>query len=99
MDAVAVAIGEDLDLHMARPAEMLLDQHPVVAEGGSGLAPGGHQARTEVAGGADYKHPLAPAVGGRLGQPRDDQDTERVAYGQEMYGRVGLCSRHTIIKK
>ena len=32
IDAIALGIGEDLHLDMARPAQIFLDQHPVVAE-------------------------------------------------------------------
>ena len=38
VDAVAVRVGEDLDLDVARAGDVLLDQHVVVAEAGDRLA-------------------------------------------------------------
>ena len=40
MDAVAVVIGQDLQLDVARPIEVLLEIDAIVAEPGLGLAPG-----------------------------------------------------------
>jgi hypothetical protein len=37
VDDIAVAVAEHLDLDMARPLDIFLDQHPVVAERRSGL--------------------------------------------------------------
>ena len=41
VDAVAVAIEQDLDLDVARALDQALEDQPVVAERGHGLAPGG----------------------------------------------------------
>ncbi len=43
VDAVAGGVEEDLDLHMAGSLEEALEDQPVVAEGGPGLASGGRE--------------------------------------------------------
>ena len=68
--AVAVAVAEDLDLDVARPAEILLDQDAVVAEGGGRLALAGGERRGELARRLDDAHALAAAARGGLDEHR-----------------------------
>src|SRR5262249_61060795 len=57
---VAVAVGEDLDLDVARAEDRLLHVHPVVPEGVLGLAPRARERAAELGGGADEPQALAP---------------------------------------
>src|SRR6266851_9134151 len=66
MDAIAVAVGEDLHLDMARPRQVFLDQHGVVAERGLGLALGGGESGGEIRRALDDAHALAAAARRRL---------------------------------
>ena len=60
VDAIALRVGEDLDLYMARLLQVALDQHAVVAEAGGGLALAGGQRVEEGAGRFDHAHALPP---------------------------------------
>jgi len=53
---VAVLVGDELDLHVARPVQVLLEVDLVVGEGRLGLAPGELQRRGQLLLGA---HPPA----------------------------------------
>ena len=68
VEAVAVAVGEDLDLDVARPRQVLLDQHVVVGERGLGLALGAGQGVGELRRLLDHAHALAAAAGRGLDQ-------------------------------
>ena len=57
MDRVAVRVGEDLHLDVARPGQVLLDQHPVVAEGRGGFALCAFERCGEFAGSATTRMP------------------------------------------
>ena len=70
MHAVAVPVGEDLDLDVPRPLEILLEQHAVVAEGRRGLALAGRERGGELGGRGDDAHPLAAAARRRLDEDR-----------------------------
>ena len=63
VDAVALGVGKDLDLDVARAGEVFLDQHPVVAERGLGFALAGSEGRGEVGALLDHTHALAAAAG------------------------------------
>src|SRR5207245_9128835 len=56
------AVGEDLDLDVARPRDGLLDVDAAVAEGGDGLALRGRERGVEVPGRFDEPHSLAAAA-------------------------------------
>ncbi len=66
VDHVAIGVGEDLDLDMARLLDKLLDEDTVVAEAGTGLVLGRAEALVHFVGRIGDAHPLAPAAGGRL---------------------------------
>ena len=66
VDAVAVAVEQDLDLDVAGALEEPLEDEPVVVEGGLGLASGGGEVGREAVGEADRAHALAAAAGRRL---------------------------------
>ena len=68
MDHVAMAVGEDLDLDVARPGDQLLEQDTIIAEGAGRLALRREQRLGEVGLGVDGAHALAAAAGDRLDQ-------------------------------
>jgi len=63
-------VGDDLDLDVARPLDVLLDVHRVVAEGVLRLAARRVERPGELLGLAHHPHPLAPPTGRRLEQDR-----------------------------
>ncbi|MNM87516.1 hypothetical protein D3C81_996990 [compost metagenome] len=70
VDAVAVGIGEHLDFDMARPGQVFLHQHLVVAEAGAGLALDRRQRGLEAIARLDHAHALAAAARAGLEQHR-----------------------------
>ena len=70
MDDVAVAIGKDLDLDVARRRNEFFDQHAPGAEGGGDLTHGTGKLGLEIALVVDPPQPAAAAAGGRLDQHR-----------------------------
>ena len=68
VDAVAVAVGEDLDFDMPWPVQVLLDQHLVVAETADRFPLAGSQCRLEIDAAFDDPHALAAAAGRCLEQ-------------------------------
>ena len=70
MDDVAMRVGEDLDLDMARRQDVFLDQHAGVAEGGLRLALGAVERGVEIGAPLDTPHALAAAARHRLDQHR-----------------------------
>ena len=61
MNDVAVRIGEDLDLDVARPCEQLLDKHRAVAECRERLALATREGRRHLIGARDGAHPATAA--------------------------------------
>ena len=59
MDQVAVAVAQDLDFDMARPAEPALEIQGVVAEGPRGFAPGAPDRRFQLGLASHDAHALA----------------------------------------
>ena len=70
MDGVAVAVGEDLQLDVARMADIFFDQHAGVAKGRLRLALRRFQRGVEIGMLVDTPHALAAAAGSRLDQQR-----------------------------
>jgi hypothetical protein len=70
VDRVPVAVGEHLDLDVARALDQALQQHPVVAEGGTRLAAAGGERLAERGQVVDPAHALAAAAGSGLDQQR-----------------------------
>ncbi len=70
MDGVAVTVGENLHLDVARRADVFFDQHARVAERRLRLAHGAAERRLEVGVALDPAHALAAAAGHRLDQHR-----------------------------
>jgi hypothetical protein len=60
VDALALGVGEDLDLDVARAGDVALHQHMVVAEAGGGLALAGGQGGDEVLGAVHRRMPRPP---------------------------------------
>ncbi len=82
VDAVAMAVAEDLDLDVPRPQHVLLDQHVLVAEGILGFALARGQRGLEVLAPVDAAHALAAAAGAGL-------DQHRIADGRRLVGQEG----------
>ena len=92
MDDIAVGIAQDLDLHMAAPAQVALQEHGVIAEAAQRLAPGSGHGLGEVGRIRDQAHALAAPASGRLDHERE-ADIARVAgvIGRRQRGHA--CSR------
>ncbi len=71
VQAVAVAVGEDLDLDMARPRQVLLDQHVVVGEARPWPRACAGQRVGELRRLLHHAHALAAAARRRLDQHRE----------------------------
>ena len=78
MDDVAVGVAQDLDLDVAAPTQVALQEHGVVAETAHGLPPGGSHRGRQVRRVRHQTHPLAAASRGRLDHERET-DVARVA--------------------
>src|SRR5690606_25986838 len=70
VDCVALAVGEHLDLHVARVLQELLHVDHVVAERGLGLGLGGLDRVGQVGLGVDHAHAASTAATGRLDDDR-----------------------------
>src|SRR5690606_16542316 len=70
VDGVALAVGEHLDLHVARVLQELLHVDHVVAEGGLGFLLGGGDGVGQRGLGVDHAHAAAAAAAGRLDDHR-----------------------------
>ena len=70
VDDVAVAVGEDLDLDVARAGDVGFEEDAGVAEAGGALALGAGEALGEVLRAVDAAHALAAAAGHGLDQHR-----------------------------
>src|SRR5581483_5039362 len=96
-DDGAVAVGEQLDLDMARPLEVALEEHGVVAEGRRSLAPGGLHGIAELRGGAHDAHAAAPASGGGLHEQRKPDLVRRSARQHRHAGGAGGLFRRELV--
>src|SRR5439155_9835981 len=67
----AVLVTQDLDLDMARPSDVALEEDAVIAETGHSFALGGREVLVELLGGFYDPHAAAAAA-----RARPDQDTE-----------------------
>ena len=79
-----MGVAEDLDLDVARPGDVALEEHPVVAEAARRFAAGGGDRLGQVARRLDDAHPLAAAAGGRL----DEQRVADLAVAGRVVGRA-----------
>ncbi len=70
MNAVAVRVGQDLDLYMACARNELLQINRIIAERGERLAAGRSERLEQIGRIVDDTHPLAAASGSRLDQYR-----------------------------
>ena len=77
VDAMAVRVEQDLDLHVAGTFDEAFDDQPIVAEGGHRLAPRGGQRLQQPVWVPDRAHPLAPTAGRRLDDEREADPTGR----------------------
>ena len=71
MHGVAMRIGEDLHFDVARPLQIALDQHAVVAEGGGCFLPRRVQRGGEIGSVGHDPHAAAAAAGDRLDHHRE----------------------------
>ena len=87
VDRVAVAVGEHLDLDVARLAHELLEEHAIVAEGRARLAARALDAGAQIALVERHAHALAAPARGRL-------DHHRVAdLGRDAGGELEVADR------
>ena len=70
VDRVAMAVGEDLDLDVARLDERPLEDDFRIAEGALRLRPGAPQRRQKLPGAGDQAHAAPAATGGGLDHHR-----------------------------
>ena len=70
MDSVAVAVTEDLHLHVTRSLEEAFQEHSVVAERSGSLAPRGRDCLSQASVVAYDAHAFAAAAARRLHQQR-----------------------------
>jgi len=92
VNGVAVHVGQNLELDMARAVQQLLQIHGAVAESGLGLAVRGGQRRVQLRLLADDAHPLAAAARRRLDHQREANAVRLVA--QRPVVQAGLRPRH-----
>ncbi len=85
MDDIAVGVGEDLDLNVARAQQRAFEDQLAGAEGVFRLGPGAGQRLGQLGGVADKAHAAPAAAGGRL-----DHEGEADRFGRRDQGGVGL---------
>ena len=93
MGDAAVAVAEHLHLHMARPLQVFLQQHSVIAEGGRGLASGAGQLCGEILRPQHRPHALAAAAGAGLNQ-NGEADARGLGRQQRIVLRLTMIARH-----
>ena len=94
--SVAVRVAEDLDLDVARPLDVALEEQRVVAERGQRLARGrARSPRRSSAGVAHDPHALAAAARGRLDQHREADRAPLARRVSASAARRALIARHT----
>ena len=87
VNAIAVAVGQNLDLDVARIADEALDEQPIIAKRGGGLRPGAVKALAQFAVVMGNPHALAAATGRGL-------DHHRIADALgKPRGFLGRCGR------
>ena len=94
VDAVAVAVEQDLDLDVPRALDQALEDQPIVAERARGLTAGGRQVGRQPIEVADRPHPLAAAAGGGLDQQRHADPLGGRGEGGVGLVRVVVALRH-----
>src|SRR5947209_20383582 len=85
IDAIAMAVGKDLDFHMARVFEMFLDQHTVVAERRRRLALGTGELGREFVWPCRAFHAFATATGRGFDQ---HGIADALGFAREKIGRL-----------
>lgn len=80
VDDVAVFVGDDLDLDVLGAADEAFEEDGIVAEGGTGFAPGFFEFAFEFFGGVDDAHASATATEGGL-----DDEGEADGLGGALY--------------
>ncbi len=93
IDAVAMPVGENLDFDMARPRQVLLDQHMIVGERRLGLAFGAFQRIVELFRRLDHPHALAAAASRGLDQD-GKSDAGRLLCQERRRLIVAVIARH-----
>src|SRR5690606_4305541 len=90
VDDVAVAVGDDLDLDVARLLEIALHIDGAVAEGGQGLGLGRLYGLDQIVGRLGHLHAATAAAGGRL----DDQgEADGLGRLDGLFDRLDLAVR------
>jgi hypothetical protein len=88
-----VVVAEDLDLDVARPVDVALEDQRVVAERAGGLALGALERGVDLVGRAHDAHALAAAAGRGLDQERE-ADRQRLAAQGRAVLRVAVVAGH-----
>ena len=94
---VAVLVGEELDLDVARPLEVALAEDRVVAERGRRLAPRGRERLVELLRRAHDAHPAPAAARGRLDEQREADLLRRPARQDGDAGRARRLLRGELV--
>ena len=94
IDGVAKGIGKDLPLHVTGAGEIALQQHMVVAKGGTRLPLDRRQGVVKVGQLIDPPHPLATAAAGRLDKEREAHLARLIAQKVGMLIRAVITGQH-----
>ena len=87
-----MGVGEQLDLHVARPLDEPLQQEPVVGERGGRLASSRGQGLRQLVGLPDDAHPPSAAARARL-------DEQRVPDVDGRANEVLVCCHVTVVAR
>ncbi len=71
MDSGAVAVEQDLDLHVPRTGQVALENEPIVSEGPTRLAPRSGESVAQLVHAAHQAHSLAATTGAGLDEQRE----------------------------
>jgi hypothetical protein len=89
-----VVIAEDLDLDVARPLEVALEEQRVVAEGAGRLALGRLEGRRQLVRSPDDAHALAAAAGRGLDQQREADRQALAAQARDLLIVAVIAGHH-----
>ncbi len=94
MDRAALAVGEDLDLHVARVLQELLHVDHVVAERGLGLGLGGLDGVVQVRLGVHHAHAAPAAAAGGLDDDRVTDLARDLDVGRRVVAERAAAAGH-----
>ena len=94
VDGVALAVGQHLDLHVARILQELLHVDLAIAERGLGLALGGFDRGLQRGFGVHHAHAAATATTGRLDDDRVADLTGDLGVGDDVFAQRAARAGH-----